>query len=470
MSTEAEINNSTAAPRAGVLTDSHLAAIVQSSFDGIVSKDLDGVVRSWNPACERIFGWSEEEMVGESIRRLIPQNLQNEEDDILKRVRAGEQVPRFRTQRLSKEGELVPVAITVSPVRDEGGDVIGASKIVSDLRPQIDSERDAAETQERFRALADNIPQLAWMANRDGWIFWYNQRWYDFTGTTFEEMEGWGWQKVHHPDHVDAVSERFRAAIDVQEAWEDTFPLRGANGEYRWFLSRALPVRDEKGEVKLYFGTNTDVTQQRENEQQIEVLMREVNHRAKNMLAVLQSIVHRTSKDIDPAFVTSLERRIAALASNQDLLIKRGWLGASVRDVLDFQLDFISEVYGDRIEYDGPRTALILRPVAAEALGLAIHELATNAIKYGALSQGGGSVRIRWKVFDDEGTHRLLVEWSESGGPPVREPLNTGFGTILTQRNPSSVMNANVKASYRTEGFHWCMEAPLDRIQDAPAA
>ncbi|MEN3971206.1 PAS domain S-box protein [Sphingomicrobium sp. XHP0235] len=470
MSTETESNSFTVSSPGGALADSHLAAIVQSSFDGIVSKDLDGIVRSWNPAAKRIFGWSAEEMVGESIRRLIPEDLQSEEDEILKRVRAGEQVPRFKTQRLSKAGKLVPVAITVSPVLDEAGDVIGASKIVSDLRPQIDSERDAAETEERFRALADNIPQLAWMADRDGSIFWYNQRWYDFTGTTFDEMEGWGWQKVHHPDHIDAVRERFKAAIDVQEAWEDTFPLRGANGDYRWFLSRALPVRDEKGDVKLYFGTNTDVTQQREHEEQIEVLMREVNHRAKNMLAVLQSIVHRTAKDVDPAFVTSLERRIAALASNQDLLIKRGWRGASVRDVLDFQLDFISEVYGDRIEYDGPRTALILRPVAAEALGLVIHELATNAIKYGSLSQGGGSVCIRWKVLDDEGAPRLLVEWSERDGPPVREPLETGFGTILTQRNPASVMNAKVRASYRTEGFHWCMEAPLESIQDAAAA
>src|SRR5262249_46311208 len=125
-----------------------------------------------------------------------------------------------------------------------------------------------AEARERqFRTLANSISQLAWMADHEGNIFWYNDRWYDYTGTTLEEMQGWGWQKVHHPDEVARVVERIKIAFATGEPWEDTFPLRSKNGEYRWFLSRALPIKDEKGQVVRWFGTNTDITEQRELEQ-----------------------------------------------------------------------------------------------------------------------------------------------------------------------------------------------------------
>ena len=127
--------------------------------------------------------------------------------------------------------------------------------------------RDLRRSEERFRTLADNISQLAWMADERGWIFWYNKRWFDYTGTTLEEMQGWGWRKVHHPDHVDRVVERVQRAWDSGEPWEDTFPLRRKDGAYRWFLSRARPIRDEVGRIVRWFGTNTDVTEQREAEE-----------------------------------------------------------------------------------------------------------------------------------------------------------------------------------------------------------
>ena len=135
----------------------------------------------------------------------------------------------------------------------------------TDVRKQ--AARAESETREQqFRTLANSIPQLAWMANQEGYIFWYNDRWYDYTGTTLEEMEGWGWRKVHHPDEVERVVERIKVAFATGEPWEDTFPLRGKNGEYRWFLSRALPIKDADGKVVRWFGTNTDITEHREME------------------------------------------------------------------------------------------------------------------------------------------------------------------------------------------------------------
>ena len=125
------------------------------------------------------------------------------------------------------------------------------------LEKQVDAVR---ESEERFHTLADNISQLAWMADAQGWIYWYSRRWFDYTGTTLEEMQGWGWKQVHHPDHVERVVQRIQQSWDSGEAWEDTFPLRGKDGEYRWFLSRALPICDADGQIVRWFGTNTDIT------------------------------------------------------------------------------------------------------------------------------------------------------------------------------------------------------------------
>ncbi len=123
--------------------------------------------------------------------------------------------------------------------------------------------RDLGASEERFRTLADNIAQLAWMADPEGWIFWYNRRWFHYTGTTLEQMQGWGWEAVHHPKHLACVVEKWQQHLRAGKEWEDTFPLRGADGEYRWFLSRAFPIRDAEGKVQRWFGTNTDVTEQR---------------------------------------------------------------------------------------------------------------------------------------------------------------------------------------------------------------
>lgn len=132
------------------------------------------------------------------------------------------------------------------------------------------AENALKESEERFRTMANSIPQLAWMTDAYGWIYWYNDRWYEYTGTTPEEMLGWGWRSVHHPDLVDGVVHRIKAAFESGNAWEDVFLLRSKEGEYRWFLSRALPVRKDDGTLVGWFGTNTDITEQRRTEEALE--------------------------------------------------------------------------------------------------------------------------------------------------------------------------------------------------------
>ncbi|MHB8745607.1 MAG: PAS domain S-box protein [Gammaproteobacteria bacterium] len=238
-----------------------LAAIVESSDDAIVSKTLDGIIATWNSGAERIFGYAADEVIGQPIMVLIPPDRVEEEQALLKSLKRGEKIEHYETVRVRKDGKLLNIALTVSPVKDAQGNIIGASKIARDITQQKEVEERLRRSEQELRALADSIPQLAWMAEPDGNIFWYNQGWYEYTGTTLQQMAGWGWQSVHDPDILPLVLTRWQESIRTGISFEMEFPLRGADGVFRWFLTRVNPLRDADGRVLRWFGTNTDVDQ-----------------------------------------------------------------------------------------------------------------------------------------------------------------------------------------------------------------
>jgi PAS domain S-box-containing protein len=428
--------------------------------DAIIGKAIDGSILSWNSGAERLFGWTAAEIVGRNIRLLIPEERMDEEDAIISCISRGDRVPTFETVRLRKDGSPISLAVTVSPVLDENGQVIAASKIARDITDRIHIRERLEQSEERFRLLADNISQLAWIAASDGGIFWYNKRWYDYTGKTLETMKGWGWQTVHHPDHVEQVTKRFQEHIETGQDWEDTFPLRRADGIWRWFLSRATPIRGEDGKIAYWFGTNTDVTEMRDAEQRIELLLQEVNHRSKNMLAIIMSLARRSDAG-RPDFLERLEQRIRGLAANQDLLVSRSWSSVPVIDMVRAQLR-TSAGYADQIDCEGPE--IMLSPGAAEALAMAIHEMETNAVKYGALSVSLGRVAIRWSVRDEDERKKFVIEWRESGGPQAVPPERPGFGTRIIVDVPRMKLNADIDVQYLPSGFRWKLECALDDI------
>jgi PAS domain S-box-containing protein len=202
------------------------------------------------------------EHIGRTVRDVLP-HVADAAEPLLRRVLdAGEPATDVEIESGGRT-----VRCQYLPLRDETGDVIGINVVVEEVTEWKRFEAALRDSEERFRALAENIPQLAFMADATGAIFWYNQRWFEYTGLTREDAAGWGWQKAHHPDHLPRVLERVQHCLASGEVWEDTFPLRGSDGAYRWFLSRAVPIRDEQVQIRVWFGTNTDITEQRRAEE-----------------------------------------------------------------------------------------------------------------------------------------------------------------------------------------------------------
>ncbi len=212
--------------------------------------------------------------------------------------------------RRKDTGEMWVGSYSFAPIRDKDGVIIGSVVAGRDITEKRRTEEALQESEEQFRTLSNAIPQLCWMANADGWIFWYNQRWYEYTGTTPEQMEGWGWQSVHDPTVLPQVLEQWQASIATRKPFDMVFPLRGADGVFRPFLTRILPVHDRDGKVVRWFGTNTDITEQLNTEQ----ILRQGNER----LDLLADTAGRLlASDSPQKVVDSLCQKVMALLDCQ---------------------------------------------------------------------------------------------------------------------------------------------------------
>jgi PAS domain S-box-containing protein len=248
-----------------------LQAIFQAVSDGIAVFDMNGKLFLLNQAQARINGYPNPESMKRDLayfssmyelKSLDGSTVPTEEWPVSKVLR-GESLANWQLHGLRKDtGHEWFFNFSGEPVIGENGKQVLAVVVTRDVTQQVMNAKKLEESEERFRALAENIPQLAWMTDEKGWISWYNQKWYNFTGTTLEQMQGWGWRIVHHPDHTDRVTKKWIKHLETGDPWEDTFPLRAKDGTYRWFLSRAYPVRSSTGKITRWFGTNTDITEQ----------------------------------------------------------------------------------------------------------------------------------------------------------------------------------------------------------------
>ena len=252
-------------------TQSQLASIVEYSEDAIFSMAIDRTILTWNQGAERIFGYAAQEIVGSPITRLVPPALRGEVDEVFNRIESERTTHRLETVRIRKDGTLVDVSIASSPIQNTTGQFIGASIVAHDITQKrliaAALERQGVElskSEQRYRFLADSMPQIIWTAQPDGSVDYYNQRWFDYTGLTFDQTKNWGWIPVIHPEDlqqcVDVWTKSFTTGCDYEVEYRFK---RASDGGYRWHLGRAFPMRDDQGRIVQWVGTCTDIEDQK---------------------------------------------------------------------------------------------------------------------------------------------------------------------------------------------------------------
>jgi PAS domain S-box-containing protein len=252
--------------------EAKLQGVIGSAMDAIISVDEQQRIVMFNRAASAIFLCPASEALGATLDRFIPVSFHAAHREHIRRF--GEEGITARSMHspgvltaLRTNGERFPIEATISQVQTGGEKLY--TVILRDITARIQAEEALLTSQAQFRALADAIPQLCWIAHADGSIFWYNERWYEYTGTTATQMEGWGWQSVHDPETLPKVLERWKASITSGKPFDMVFPLRGADGLFRPFLTLVMPVKDENGKVVRWFGTNTDISKQKQIEAEL---------------------------------------------------------------------------------------------------------------------------------------------------------------------------------------------------------
>lgn len=302
---------------------------------------------------------------------------------------------------------------------------------------------ETALAQARLRELADAMPQLVWTATPDGKVDYYNARRTAYAAADGDPLQ---WAPLIHPDDLPRTLEAWTAATAAGEDYACEHRLKCADGEWSWHLSRAIPAKDENGTVVRWYGTATDIDAIKTAEAQRELLVKELDHRLKNTLQIVQALIRqslRGAENVDDARA-AIEERLKALASAHGMLTRRHWGALDLRQLVAEALQSYGE---ERRTMDGP--AVALDPQTAVAFAMALHELATNAVKYGALSVDAGRVAVSWTL--DEA--RLRVEWRERNGPPVTPPTRRGFGTMMLERALASELGGVVSLAFEPTGL-----------------
>lgn len=573
-----------------VQPQSHLAAIVASSSDAIISKDLDGTVRSWNPAAEKIFGYAAEEMVGRSIRTLIPDHLQHEEDEFLARIRRGEKISSFETCRMRKDGTLIDIAVTISPIHDDLGDIVGISTIAQNISDRTKTSGEIESLRRQIQIVANHAPVMIAQLDSSHTYLFVNNLYAEFFGKDPAEIVGRHARDILGEKAYEAACHKMDVALSGDEARYE-FEATDQAGYVRVLEVRYAPQTRRSKKVSSFIAAISDVTERRSIEDQLrasrellanvmnstaegiygvdkdgccsfanqscleilgfssrqevlgknmhqlvhhhysdgtefpvkdcpiyqslmtservhvgdgvfwrkdgtplpveywsyplmrdgvvtgsvvtfydvtdrkhaeearELLMKEVNHRANNLLTIVQSIARQTAREsTGEDFSGKLIDRLRSLSALQDLIISGDWKAVNLADLARSQISHFGGMVENRCRMEGPE--IDLTPAAAQGIGMAFHELATNSIKHGALSVESGTVSVSWHIEETQNGDFFEIVWQERDGPIVEQPERQGFGSTVIKRMAAAAVNGTVDLEYRRTGLYWRLWAP----------
>ena len=440
-------------------SEARLAAVVTSSLAAMMSMTLDGTITSWNAAAERLFGYTAKEMVGQSVRRVIPAEQHGELTAMLVRVAAGETIEHFESIALHKDGATVEVGVTISPFHDRDGKIVGASKFARDITAHKRAEEALHDRLSEIEAIYDNTPVGLALLDRNLRYVRVNAALAEINGVPAADHIGrlvWdivpAIRETSEPQmrHVLQTGELVRSEVSAE--------TRKLPGVVRHWEKTYYPLRRLDGSVPGIGIMIKEITERKRAEELQILLMREINHRTKNMLSVVQSIARQTAASDSGEFVKRFSARIQALSANQDLLIKSNWRGVDLDDLVRAQLAHFADLIGTRITVRGPQ--LRLAAAAAQSIGMALHELATNAGKYGALSGERGSVDIDWQLSGD----KFSIGWIERDGPDVAPPKRQGFGTTVISTVAKASVDGEIELDYAPTGLVWHLKCSPDKV------
>jgi PAS domain S-box-containing protein len=326
-----------------------------------------------------------------------------------------------------------------------------------------DAKRALSDSENRFRTLADTMPQMVWSTLPDGYHDYYNARWYEFTGVPSGSTDGEAWNGVFHPDDRECAWATWRESLTSGAPYEIEYRLRHADGTWRWVLGRALPIRDGEGAITRWFGTCTDIHEQKLALEEREVISQELSHRIKNIFSVIAGLVTLSARR-RPEFAgiaTDLRDRITALGRAHDFVRPHSAHSQPVHRQ-DSLKGLLAELFAPYQESGMARLAIegedvMIDDRSATPLALLFHELATNASKYGALSVPDGRVVVT-TARDGEAT---VLRWREQGGPTVTQPPHaSGFGTQLIELSAVRQLGGQVDRDWRPEGLQVTIRTP----------
>ncbi|CAN7523541.1 PAS domain S-box protein [Phenylobacterium sp. LjRoot225] len=435
---------------AAAAAEARYRAVFNQAAVGVARAALDGRFLEVNERFCLITGYQASDLRDLTFAQIThPDDLARDLEQAAALAAGAIQTYSTEKRYIRRSGEPVWVNLTASLARESDGAAAYFIAIVEDI-----SERKAAEESDRaraeeFYALADNIPILCWMAYADGHAYWCNRRWHEYTGISPDTLDGGTGEGVHDPEFLPIVRERWSRSVATGDPFEMTFPLRRYDGVFRPFLTRIVPIRGADGRITRWFASCTDVADQQQHEDHLKLLINELNHRVKNTLATVQSMAAQSLRGaVDPedAFAR-LESRLLGLSAAHNILTERNWEGATLAEVVERTLAPFVMHAPERVRCAGPE--VWLAPQAAVALSLAVHELATNAVKYGALSVELGRVEVFWIIAEKT----LTITWREAGGPAVVQPSRKGFGSRLIERNLPRELGGSATLSFEPGGL-----------------
>ncbi|MBJ6123458.1 sensor histidine kinase [Sphingomonas mollis] len=319
------------------------------------------------------------------------------------------------------------------------------------------------ETQAWQLALIEGMPQMIWRAVGHGSWTWSSPQWQKYTGQDKYQSAGNGWLEVVHPDDHAAARAAW-SRVDQDEVFHVDLRIRAPDGAYRWFQTNALPIRDRDGAIVEWIGTSTDVDELRQLQEEQKILVTELQHRTRNLIAVVHAIALQTvqqSLSLDE-FEERFENRLSALSRVQGLLSRSEHEPITIGKLIELELSALADPRGhDRVSLSGPD--IPIRSAAVQTLALAIHELCTNALKYGALSHPLGRLGVTWHEHYHDEEQTMRVEWIESGLPASHRPGSDkiGYGRILIEQSLPQQLGAATAMTFDGGGVRCVIDLPF---------